>query len=137
NAATNEPSRLDYQASLRSVRMSLADVLLKLGEIDEAADLANEMASHAVTSDDACDAANLLAQCIPLVERYKAAVRKELAEECGARAVELLRTAAARGADVEDLLASPACAVLKDRADFAALVAELTDVPPPPSEPDP
>ncbi|MBI2823851.1 MAG: serine/threonine protein kinase [Planctomycetia bacterium] len=122
-----DPDRGEYQVSLARERASLAEALLELGEIDEAAAVANEIAAGAASDGaEARDAARLLVQCIPLVERYKAAVRPTLAEECGARAVELLRAAVERGDDqARELVTSPACEPLRGRADFQALVAEL------------
>jgi len=110
----------EFKAPLRGQYASLAAAFLEIGEPDYAAAAAEQLAGLA--PDDGTtlvQAAGLLARCIPIIDRVKANVPATLADECGRRAVELLRAAAEHGAALPaNLDTASEYQPLRDRADF-------------------
>jgi tetratricopeptide (TPR) repeat protein/tRNA A-37 threonylcarbamoyl transferase component Bud32 len=110
----------EFKAPLRGQYASLAAAFLEIGEPDHAAAAAEQLAGLA--PDDGAtlvQAAGLLARCIPIIDRVKANVPATLADDCGRRAVELLRAAAEKGETLPaDLNTAAEYEPLRDRADF-------------------
>lgn len=117
----------EFKAPLRGQYAALATTLLEVGEPDQAAAAAEQLASLA--PDDGAtlvQAAGLLSRCIPIIDRVKANVPATLADQCGRRAVELLRTAAEKGAPLPaDLSTDATYEPLRDRADFKTITKTL------------
>ena len=121
------PERSDFKQQLRRHYTLLASAELELGEIQRAASLADKIAGLAADDGESlCEAATLLARCIPLVDRFKASVSPNFGEQCGAKAVQWLRQAAQNGdPNVAATLGSATSKPLQGRSDFQLLVNDV------------
>jgi tetratricopeptide (TPR) repeat protein/tRNA A-37 threonylcarbamoyl transferase component Bud32 len=113
----------EFKAPLRRQYAALAAVLLEMGEPQKAAAAAEQLVGLA--PDDGAtlvQAASLLTRCIPLVDRFKANVSATLADDCGRRAVELLRSATDHGESLPaNIETDPEYEPLRNRQDFRAV----------------
>lgn len=126
-AATAEPNRGDYRATLRTAYARLSSLLIELGEADAAAQAAEEIAGLFPNQADASlESAQLLAQCIPLATGLKGSMGSPAAdapldEHCARRAAGLLaKVARQQGKSLDELAADPAFAPLVERSEFKA-----------------
>lgn len=140
-AVAAAPTQVAYRWALRGHYEQLAETLSELGELEEAATAAEQVAQ--VFPHDPrgyCRAAQLLTACIPLVIDAKGTLTPAddtlpLEEQCAQRAVALLREAIERGQSIDELAASTLLEPLRQRDDFRALVG-ADDEGPSPDGPD-
>ncbi|MES1213131.1 MAG: hypothetical protein ABUL64_00955, partial [Singulisphaera sp.] len=124
------PTREDVPRALAEEYSLLATAQLELGDLEQAAATAEQLAALAPQDQaNLTTAAGLLARCIPLVDRFKASTRPTLAEDCARRAVELLQTVVDRqDGDLQfpDLRTAEEFAPLQNRVDFQKVLDRLT-----------
>jgi tetratricopeptide (TPR) repeat protein len=129
------PRHTDYRRFFRNNTSVLAPILMALGDHTAAAAKAEELAGLDISpAGDTYNAARCLARCVPLAAKDPTLAennRRKLAESYGRRAVELLRQAVAKGfRNVANMLKDSELDPLRQRADFAALLWDLADLPP-------
>jgi hypothetical protein len=129
SVVASAPGQLAYRLQLRELYTALADLLVTLQEPSEAARLAEKLAALLPDNGQVtCQAAGILASCIPLITGVKGneaspVEGKKLNEYCEDRALQLLREAIVAGQiDAEELVGDPQFAALADDPDFAALL---------------
>jgi tetratricopeptide (TPR) repeat protein len=115
---------LDDGSARDVLRLGRADCLARLGRTGDAVPIVEEMATYKGAT------VNTLYDCACVFAVASAAPKSAAADRHADRAVKLLRQAADRGyRDVPHLLADPDLEPLRKRADYAALLWDIADMP--------
>jgi hypothetical protein len=125
------PSHPGNRDALRDTYWQLADTRLRLGAHRKAAEAAGVLPLSPDQWRECYQAARLLTRCVALAgtdAQLSAGQRREAVQEYAGRAVERLREAVRRGyKDLAFLRKDPGLDVLRSRADFQKLLAELAE----------